>query len=132
MSRMHGEGKDFIGSHTTLSLITGFNIDVPGLKRIGERIVNLQRMFNVREGITRKDDIQPRRLLEEKSPSPGRAYGHVVYLKAMLDDYYQLRNWDTETGIPLDDTLNRLSLNFTIPTAEKMRKERLTKLATHS
>jgi len=117
---------------TVISLITGFNIDVPKLKMIGERIVNLQRMFNVREGISRKDDIQPRRLLEEKSPSPGRAYGHVVYLNAMLEDYYQLRNWDTHTGIPLDDTLDRLSLTFTIPTAEKMRKESMTRVAKHS
>ena len=117
---------------TAISLITGFNIDVPKLKMIGERIVNLQRMFNVREGISRKDDTQPRRLLEEKSPSPGRAYGHVVYLTAMLEDYYRLRNWDTHTGIPLDDTLDRLSLTFTIPTAEKMRKESMTRVAKHS
>jgi aldehyde:ferredoxin oxidoreductase len=112
---------------TALSLITGFDIDVPKLKMIGERTVNLQRMFNVREGISRKDDNQPRRLLEEKSPSPGRAYGHVVYLKTMLDDYYQLRGWDTETGIPSDSTLSRLSLKYTIPVAKKMRKESIAK-----
>jgi aldehyde:ferredoxin oxidoreductase len=112
---------------TALSLTTGFDIDVPKLKTIGERIVNLQRMFNVREGISRKDDNQPRRLLEEKSPSPGRAYGHVVYLKAMLDDYYQLRGWDTTTGIPSDSKLSRLSLQYTIPIAKKMRKESIAK-----
>jgi aldehyde:ferredoxin oxidoreductase len=112
---------------TALSLITGFDIDVPKLKIIGERIVNLQRMFNVREGISRKDDNQPRRLLEEKSPSPGRAYGHVVYLKTMLDDYYQLRSWNAETGIPSDTKLNQLSLEYTIPIAEKMRKGIATK-----
>jgi aldehyde:ferredoxin oxidoreductase len=78
-------------------------------------------MFNVREGITRRDDTQPKRLLEEKSPSPGRAFGHVVYLKTMLDDYYQLRNWDLETGIPSDEKLRMLSLEYAIPTATKMR-----------
>jgi aldehyde:ferredoxin oxidoreductase len=102
-------------------------MDIPKLKIIGERIVNLQRMFNVREGISRKDDNQPRRLLEEKSPSPGRAYGHVVYLNAMLDDYYQLRGWETETGIPSDSTLSRLSLKYTIPVAKKMRKQGIAK-----
>jgi aldehyde:ferredoxin oxidoreductase len=102
---------------TALALITGFDIDVPKLKEIGERIVNLQRMFNVREGITRKDDTQPRRLLEEKSPSPGRALGHVVYLKPMLDEYYQLRNWDLQSGIPTNEKLKELSLEYTIPTA---------------
>ena len=112
---------------TALSLITGFNVDVPKLKIIGERIVNLQRMFNVREGITRKDDTQPRRLLEEKSPSPGRALGHVVYLKDMLDDYYHLRSWDIETGIPSDSKLSQLSLKYAISTAKKMRKGNIAK-----
>ncbi|MGO9645653.1 MAG: aldehyde ferredoxin oxidoreductase family protein [Candidatus Bathyarchaeia archaeon] len=106
---------------TALSLITGFDLDVTKLKLIGERIVNLQRMFNVREGITRKDDTQPRRLLEEKSPSPGRAKGHVIYLKPMLDDYYRLRNWNNETGIPTNEKLKELSLEYTIPTAERMK-----------
>jgi len=113
---------------TGLSLMTGFDIDVPKLKMIGERIVNLQRMFNVREGITRKDDNQPRRLLEEKSPSPGRAYGHVVYLNTMLDDYYQLRSWDMKTGIPSDSKLTELSLEYTIPIANKMRKQAFAKI----
>jgi len=99
---------------TGLSLITGFDIDVQKLKMIGERIVNLQRMFNVREGITRKDDTQPKRLLEEKSPSPGRALGHVVHLKPMLDEYYLLREWDVETGIPRETKLRELGLNYTV------------------
>jgi aldehyde:ferredoxin oxidoreductase len=113
---------------TTLSLITGFEIDVDRLKVIGERIVNLQRMFNVREGITRKDDTQPRRLLEERSPSPGRAKGHVVYLTRMLDEYYQLRNWDVETGIPRNEELHQLGLGYTIPVAEEMRKKEIARL----
>jgi aldehyde:ferredoxin oxidoreductase len=107
---------------TGLSLITGFDLDVPRLKRIGERITNLQRMFNVREGITRRDDTQPKRLLVEKSPSPGRAKGHVVYLKEMLDDYYHLRNWDEETGIPTPEKLKELGLEYTISVAEEKRR----------
>src|SRR5208283_2740829 len=106
---------------TGLSLITGFELDVPKLKQIGERIANLQRMFNVREGITRRDDTQPKRLLEEKSPSPGRAKGHVIYLKQMLDDYYHLRNWDGETGVPSPEKLKELGLEYTIPVAEQKR-----------
>ena len=110
---------------TGLSLVTGLDIDVFKLKTIGERIANLQRMFNVREGITRKDDTQPRRLLEEKSPSPGRARGHVIYLKPMLDEYYRLRNWDSETGVPTSGKLKELGLEYTISTAEKMRQREL-------
>ena len=110
---------------TGLSLITGFDLDITKLKRIGERIANLQRMFNVREGITKKDDTQPKRLLEEKSPSPGRANGHVVYLKQMLEDYYRLRNWDGRTGIPNPQKLEELSLEYTIPVAEEKRRTTL-------
>jgi aldehyde:ferredoxin oxidoreductase len=106
---------------TGLSLITGFDLDVPKLKQIGERIANLQIMFNVREGITRRDDTQPKRLLVEKSPSPGRPKGHVVYLKQMLDDYYRLRNWDDETGIPTTQKLKELGLEYTVQVAEEKR-----------
>jgi aldehyde:ferredoxin oxidoreductase len=97
---------------TALSLITGMELNVPKLKTIGERIVNLQRMYNVRHGISRKDDRQPRRLLEEKSPS-GRAKGHVVYLDKMLDEYYELRGWDRNTGLPTQRKLNDLGLEYT-------------------
>jgi aldehyde:ferredoxin oxidoreductase len=113
---------------TALTLVTGFDLDVPKLKMTGERIVNLQRMFNVREGITRKDDTQPRRLLEEKSPSPGRAKGHVVYLKPMLDEYYRLRNWEVDTGIPTDQKLKQLGLGYTTPVANEMRKKETERL----
>lgn len=85
--------------------------------------MNLQRMYNVREGISRKDDTQPRRLLEEKSPSPGRAQGHVVYLNKMLDEYYELRGWNIETGIPEPNKLKQLDLEETIPVA--ISKQRL-------
>lgn len=97
---------------TALALITGMEMTVPKLKTIGERIVNLQRMYNVRHGITRKDDQQPRRLLEEKSLS-GRAKGHVVYLDRMLDEYYELRGWDKRTGLPTEQRLNDLGLEYT-------------------
>ena len=96
-----------------VSLITGMNLDVAGLKQVGERTVNLQRMYNVRHGITRKDDNQPQRLLKEKSPS-GRAKGHVVYLDKMLDEYYELRQWDKATGLPTEQRLKNLGLEYTV------------------
>ena len=55
-----------------------------------------------------------KRLLEEKSPS-GRAKGHVVYLDKMLDDYYNLREWDKTTGLPTEKKLKNLDLEYTIP-----------------
>ena len=105
-----------------LALITGMDVNVAKLKTIGERIVNLQRLYNVRHGITRKDDRQPRRMLEEKSPS-GRAKGHVVYLDRMLDEYYELRGWDKINGLPTEKKLNDLGLEYTIPELRNARAD---------
>jgi len=104
-----------------VSLITGMSLDVAALKRIGERIVNLQRMYNVRHGIDRKDDTQPQRLLKEPSPS-GRAKGHVIYLDKMLDEYYELRGWDKTTGLPTEKKLNDLGLEYAFAELRKARK----------
>ncbi len=96
-----------------LNLATGFDLTEAEYLAIGERIWNLTRMFNVREGITRRDDILPARLLEEPLPE-GEAKGQVVTkeaLEEMLDEYYQLRGWD-EKGIPKKDKLCELGLEM--------------------
>ncbi|MHA2140466.1 MAG: aldehyde ferredoxin oxidoreductase family protein [Candidatus Thorarchaeota archaeon] len=97
-----------------LPLATGVkefgNVDT--LTEIAERQVNLKRIFNAREGITRKDDNLPSRFTHEPMPEgPGK--GQVVDLEPMLDDYYKLRGWDLETGLPTKDTIRRLSLEWT-------------------
>ena len=77
----------------------------------GERISNLTRAFNIREGFGRKDDVLPARFLEEELPS-GKSKGRRVNsqdLTKMLDEYFQLCGW-TEEGIPTRDTLVRLGL----------------------
>ncbi|MBA7716242.1 hypothetical protein ES703_125310 [subsurface metagenome] len=79
------------------------------LRLMGERLVTLKRMFNVREGITRKDDQLPKRFSEPMPDGPGK--GAFVTLDPMLDEYYELRGWD-ENGIPTKETLNRLNLDF--------------------
>lgn len=79
------------------------------LQEIGERIVNINRLFNVARGITRKDDQLPDRLTKEPAPV-GPSKGQVVELDQMLDEYYTERGWDLETGIPLKKTLKRLGL----------------------
>jgi aldehyde:ferredoxin oxidoreductase len=75
------------------------------------RIVNLERAFNVREGMTRSDDTLPRRFRE--SPlSEGLSSGTVVKLDPMLDEYYSERGWNLKTGIPTRKTLENLSLEY--------------------
>jgi len=80
------------------------------MMRLGETAVNLARVFNVREGITRADDTLPPRLLEEPLPE-GPAAGKVnENLPAMLDKYYELRGWDRDSGKPTPDKLRELGL----------------------
>ena len=85
---------------------------VDTLIEIAERQVNLKRLFNAREGISRKDDNLPARFTDEPMPEgPGK--GQVVDLESMLNDYYRLRGWDLETGLPTKETIRRLSLEWT-------------------
>jgi aldehyde:ferredoxin oxidoreductase len=92
---------------------TGWDFDVSDFRKAGERIYNLARAFNVREGLSRADDTLPRRLLEEPLPD-GPAKGLVVDLEPLLDAYYEFRGWDKTTGKPTDDKLKELGLSTLI------------------
>ena len=92
-----------------LEAATGMEMDVERLKRIGERIYNLQRCYNVLHGITRADDRLPRRFSEEPSPS-SNARGEIIDLEPMLDEYYRLRGWDPDTGWPTAEKLRELGI----------------------
>ncbi|HLF05779.1 MAG TPA: aldehyde ferredoxin oxidoreductase family protein [Thermoplasmata archaeon] len=83
-------------------------LDVPGMLRSGERIWNLERLFNNEAGLTREDDSLPPRMLQEPLPE-GPSKGHVVPLQEMLDDYYWQRGWDPD-GNPTQTKLKALSL----------------------
>jgi len=74
----------------------------------GERIWNLERLFNLAAGLTGSDDTLPERLLKDPAPS-GTAKGRVNQLDRMLPEYYQLRGW-SEDGQPTAQTLERLGL----------------------
>ncbi|MBI3303437.1 MAG: aldehyde ferredoxin oxidoreductase family protein, partial [Deltaproteobacteria bacterium] len=73
-----------------LSAATGVPYGLEGLLQIGERIWNLERLWNERAGFTGKDDTLPKRILEEPLPS-GPAKGEVSKLGEMLPEYYRLR-----------------------------------------
>jgi aldehyde:ferredoxin oxidoreductase len=92
-----------------LRVTCGWEIDEGELKRIGERIVNLNRLFNVREGFTRSDDSLPDRLTKDGAPL-GPPEGQVVELDEMLDEYYNYRGWDPETGLPTRGKMRDLEL----------------------
>ncbi|MEW6082320.1 MAG: aldehyde ferredoxin oxidoreductase family protein [Bacillota bacterium] len=101
-----------------LAYATGMEVDEASLRATGERIYNLMRLYNVRLGISRADDRLPRRFTEEPAQS-GTATGRVVDLDAMLKEYYRLRGWDPERGLPERDTLRRLGLDFAMECLER-------------
>jgi aldehyde:ferredoxin oxidoreductase len=92
-----------------LSAVTGVEYSTGGIHCIGNRIWNLERLYNLREGFTRTDDTLPPRLLAEPVVS-GPAKGWVVHLEPMLAEYYRARGWDAN-GVPTPATLKRLGLD---------------------
>jgi len=78
------------------------------LLTIGERVWNLERLFNIRAGFSCADDTLPQRMLKEPMPE-GPAMGQVCKLNEMLPEYYQIRGWNTQ-GIPTEDKLKSLGL----------------------
>ncbi len=83
------------------------------VRKAAERISHLRRAFNHRLGVTRKEENLPPRLLKEPMPT-GPAKGGLPDLDEMLDEYYQYRGCDRETGYPLEEKLKELDLDFVI------------------
>ena len=79
-------------------------------RKTGERIFNLQRAYNLREGLTRADDTLPKRFLEEPMPE-GAAEGHTVELEPLLDAYYEYRGWRKD-GTPTHEKFKELGLDW--------------------
>lgn len=84
----------------------GIRIGPEQASKIGERIWNLERVYNLRAGLTKKDDALPPRMLGEPL-GEGMSAGHGVPLDPMLADYYRLRGWDAE-GRPTSEKLAAL------------------------
>jgi len=106
--RFTGYGLDEDYYSRMLSAGTGVQYTGEDLMLAGERIWNLERLYNIREGFGRKDDTLPNRLLNEPL-STGPTKGQVVELEQMLNEYYRFRGWDEE-GNPTRRTLERLGL----------------------
>lgn len=90
------------------NMVTGESLTMDELLRAGERIFNLKRMYNVRCGISRKDDTLPHRFLTLKHEGDGLT-PNLPPLGEMLSDYYKYRGWNEE-GIPTPEKLGELGL----------------------
>jgi aldehyde:ferredoxin oxidoreductase len=90
----------------------GVATDERGLMRLGRKIVNMERAYNAREGVTRVDDVLPSRLQREESARRVGlgAINSPDVMNPMLDEYYALHGWDIGTGVPTRATLEALDL----------------------
>jgi aldehyde:ferredoxin oxidoreductase len=104
----HNDGMEMEDAAALLRAVTGEPFTEGDLWLAGERIWNLERLFNLREGFGRQDDTLPSRLLREAMPG-GPARGHVVELDQLLADYYRVRQWDPR-GAPTPEKLDALGL----------------------
>jgi len=92
-----------------LKYATGTDYDEKKVLECGERIWNLERLFNLKAGLSAKDDTLPPRMLNEPVKE-GPAKGSVAKLEPILKEYYKLRGW-SEDGIPEKETLEKLAIN---------------------
>ncbi|MCX8185994.1 MAG: aldehyde ferredoxin oxidoreductase family protein [Sulfolobales archaeon] len=92
--------------------------DVRNLRIISERIVNLKRCFNLREGVGKESEKLPQRFTSEPMPT-GPSKGQTCNLEPMLKEYYEGRGWDYKSGLPYVETLSRLELKFVANTLKK-------------
>ena len=98
------------------TMITGWDMSLDELKQAGERIHNLKKLFNIREGWSRRDDALPPRTLQEPLPTGVVAGVGLTQeeLDYMIAGYYQARGWNDDGSVP-DTKLAELGLLDLLP-----------------
>jgi aldehyde:ferredoxin oxidoreductase len=100
---------------------TGVNADEKGMHTIADRIYTVERCFCVREGIRKKDDFLQGKWVSEPVPG-GPLKGASIdkeKFEKMLEDYYEMRGWDKETGVPTSERLRSLGVGEIAKDMEK-------------
>jgi len=113
-----GPGWELFGPKETVDLVrtvTGWDdFDLDELMEIGERRLNMLRLFNAREGLSRAEDKLPAKFfrpLTGTGPTAGVALDHAV-IEHALDEYFEMAGWDVATGNPTPETTARLGLDW--------------------
>ena len=103
-------GNDLDDIRRLLEGVTGLEFTMDDMNTIGERVWNLERVFNLKAGLTKADDTLPDRILKDAiSGDSNPAKGRVGQLDMMLPEYYSLRGWDQE-GNPTEAKLEMLGI----------------------
>jgi len=103
---------------------TGWDLSLEDLLRVKDRHTALSRLFNLREGMTRADDVLPRRMFEPiaSGPREGQRLSPEEFRQA-VQTYYQEAGWDEE-GFPKEETLRALDLDWALPILAEVKKKR--------
>ncbi len=103
-----------------INAVTGWSLNLGEVEKLGERIYNLERAFNCREGVSREDDHLPFRTSHQPIPSgPSQGmYSPPEEFNSLLDEYYKMRGWD-KNGIPTPEKLKELGLDEVIKDLHK-------------
>jgi aldehyde:ferredoxin oxidoreductase len=91
-----------------LNLVTGWGMDYDEFIKTGTRIYDLKRLYNVKLGVSRKDDTLPVRMLTHRRRTGGTP-DNLPPLGRLLADFYDYRGW-SEEGIPKEESLDELGL----------------------
>ncbi len=102
----------------TLNCLTGADYQVEDALKVGRRVVNLLRMFNRREGMTKEHDSFSPRLGQPPVDGPAKGKTLAPTFEKARDAHYRKMGWD-DSGMPTSETLEELGLGFTIPAVEK-------------
>ncbi len=100
-----------------VSSLTGIEIDGDGLMKVGERIFNVEKAFNLREGMRRKDDTLPEKFFVEITTPEGTSGLNREKFEEQLDEYYKFHGWDHDS-FPTEEKLAELNLS---DVAEQLR-----------
>ncbi|MBI2979701.1 MAG: aldehyde dehydrogenase [Chloroflexi bacterium] len=92
-----------------ISAATGLDIDEDELTKMARRVMNLVRAYNVREGISRKDDNMPKIFFQKSRLPPYQQFDETLFNK-WLDRYYEIKKWD-KNGIPTAEILEEVGLD---------------------
>jgi len=107
----------------TVRAITGWDVDLDELQKVGERRLNMMRAFNAREGLGRKDDKLPEKFFKKAlkgGPSDGWRLDAGEF-EAALDTYFELCGWDVDTGLPSRSKLAELGLDWVAEQLDESR-----------
>jgi aldehyde:ferredoxin oxidoreductase len=100
---------------STLNAVIGWDVNPEELREVGERVMQLERAFNVRHGLKPEDDwTVPERVVEAPPDGPAKGVSIKPHLEGMVKEYHKLMGWDPKTGKPFRSVLKRLDLDDVI------------------